>query len=169
MNAQQYQRIFAWFNARPRSKIALYIAGKGAVVTVYAAYSTLLGFLAWRRAPLFWGVFCVPAAAFLLGTALRAAIDRPRPYETLDFAPLFPKATKGKSMPSRHSFCAAAIAVTVGIYSLPLGAALGVLALLIAVTRVLTGVHYISDVLAGLAFGTLAGAAGFAVYFALIG
>ena len=57
-------------------------------------------------------------------------------------------------MPSRHCFSAAAIAV-VAVYCNPaLGAVLAVLALLIAVSRVVTGVHYISDVLAGLAFGS---------------
>ena len=37
----------------------------------------------------------------------------------------------------------------------PLGLALAVLAVVIAVCRVVTGVHYISDVLAGLAFGAV--------------
>ena len=40
---------------------------------------------------------------------------------------------------------------------------LAALACLIAATRVLTGVHYPSDVLAGLAFGALSAAAGFAL------
>ena len=44
-----------------------------------------------------------------MGTLLRAAINRPRPYEALNFTPLFPKDTKGQSMPSRHCFSAAAI------------------------------------------------------------
>ena len=37
----------------------------------------------------------------------------------------------------------------------PLGAVLAVLGVLIAISRVVTGVHYISDVLAGLAFGSV--------------
>ena len=98
----------------------------------------------------------VPAAVFLLGTALRAAIDRPRPYEAFGQPPLFPKDTRGKSMPSRHAFSAAGIAVTAWYVWPPLGVPAGALALVIAVTRVLSGVHYPGDVLAGLAFGSAA-------------
>ena len=94
---------------------------------------------------------------------LRRCIDRPRPYEALGFAPLFPKQTRGQSFPSRHCFSAAGIAVAAAFVSAPLAAVLAALACLIAATRVLTGVHYPSDVLAGLAFGALSAAAGFAL------
>lgn len=169
MNKAQYQAVFAWLRARPAALAALKAVSTGAVAAVYAVYIGLLGWLAWQRQPLFWGVLCVPAAAFLLGTALRAAIDRPRPYETLDFAPLFPKNTHGKSLPSRHSFCAAAIAVAAGAVSAPLGIGMAVLAVVIAVSRVLCGVHWPVDVLTGLAFGAAVGFAGFAAFLALIG
>ena len=58
-------------------------------------------------------------------------------------------------MPSRHCFSAAAIAGAAWFVIRPLGLALAVLAVVIAVCRVVTGVHYISDVLAGLAFGAV--------------
>ena len=97
----------------------------------------------------------VPAAAFLVGTLVRRVIDRPRPYAALGFAPLFPKDKPGQSMPSRHCFSAAAIAGAAWFVLRPLGIVLAVLGVLIAVCRVVTGVHYISDVLAGLAFGAV--------------
>ena len=59
-------------------------------------------------------------------------------------------------MPSRHAFSAAGIAVTAWYVWPPLGVPAGALALVIAVTRVLSGVHYPGDVLAGLAFGSAA-------------
>ena len=77
----------------------------------------------------------VPAAAFVVGTALRAAINRPRPYTKYGFVPLFPKDKTGQSMPSRHCFSA-------------------------------TGVHFVSDVLAGLAFGLVFAVAGRVAYIA---
>ena len=169
MDAARYKAVFAWFNARPAAKTALRAVSLGAVAAVYAAYLGMLGWLAWRRQPLFWGVLCVPAAAFLIGTALRAGIDRPRPYEALGFKPLFPKSTHGQSMPSRHCFCAAAIAAAGWTVWPPLGMALAAMALLIAASRVLTGVHYPGDVLAGLAFGAAVGAGGFRLFFAFIG
>lgn len=169
MTKAQYQAVFTWFRARPAAKAVLKAVSGGAVAAVYAVYIGLLGWLAWQRQTLFWGVLCVPAAAFLTGTALRAALDRPRPYEALGFAPLFPKSTRGKSLPSRHSFCAAAIAVAAGAVSTPLGAGMAALAAVIAATRVLCGVHWPADVLTGLAFGAAVGLAGFAAFYAVIG
>lgn len=163
MNAQQYRAILGWFSARPRARAALRFVCTGAVAGVYVLYLGLLAWLALTRQPRFWAAAGVPAGVFLLGTALRRAIDRPRPYEALGFAPLFPKDTRGQSFPSRHCFSAAGIAVTAWYICPPLAAVLAALAALIAVTRVLTGVHYPSDVLAGLAFGALAARLGFAL------
>ena len=64
-------------------------------------------------------------------------------------------------MPSRHCFSAAAIMVAAFTVWVPLGVAACLLAAVVAVTRVLTGVHYPSDVLAGLAFGAGAAVIGF--------
>ena len=156
MNEQQYRTVIGWFNARPAAKKALRAVSTGSVVAVYLLYLVLLAWLAWHAmwAPL--GVTAVvPAAAFVVGTALRAAINRPRPYTKYGFVPLFPKDKTGQSMPSRHCFSAAAIAGTAWYVLPPLGAVLAVLGVLIAISRVVTGVHYISDVLAGLAFGSV--------------
>ncbi len=169
MSREQYEAIFAWFRARPKAKAILKAADAVAVAAVYAVYLGLLGLLAWQRSVLFWGVLLVPAFAFLTGTALRAALNRPRPYETLGFTPLFAKATHGKSMPSRHSFCAAAIAVAAAAVNGPLGMMLLILALFIATTRVLIGVHWPGDVIVGLAFGFAVGIVGFALFFRLVG
>lgn len=156
MNEQQYRTVIGWFNARPAAKKALRAVSTGAAAAVYLLYLGLLAWLAWHAmwAPL--GVTAVvPAAAFVVGTALRAAINRPRPYTKYGFVPLFPKDKTGQSMPSRHCFSAAAIAGTAWYVLPPLGAVLVVLGVLIAISRVVTGVHYISDVLAGLAFGSV--------------
>ena len=155
MTAQRYQAIFDWFRARPAALRALGYAQKISVLGVYLVYGTVLAVTLWQRNGQFWRVLAVPAAVYVLGTLLRAAINRPRPYEALNFTPLFPKDTKGQSMPSRHCFSAAAIAGTAWDVLPPLGAVLAVLGVLIAISRVVTGVHYISDVLAGLAFGSV--------------
>lgn len=149
-----------WLRARPALCRLIRLFAKGSVAGIYLLYAGLLGWLALSRDIRFWRVLLVTGAVFVAGTALRAAINRPRPYETLGCAPLFPKDTVGKSMPSRHSFSAAVIAAAAWAIWPPLGIAGAVFALLIAATRVLTGVHYPSDVLAGLAFGGLAGLAG---------
>lgn len=161
MTAQRYQAIFDWFRARPAALRALGYAQKISVLGVYLVYGAVLAVTLWQHSGQFWRVLAVPAAVFVLGTLLRAAINRPRPYETLNFTPLFPKDTKGQSMPSRHCFSAAAIVAAAFTVWVPLGVAACLLAAVVAVTRVLTGVHYPSDVLAGLAFGAGAAVIGF--------
>ena len=128
---------------------------RSAVALVYLLYLGMLAWLAWHRMGQLWPALVVPASAFVVGTLVRKLIDRPRPYTALGFTPLFPKDKTGQSMPSRHCFSAAAMAGTAWYVLPPLGAVLAVLGVLIAISRVVTGVHYISDVLAGLAFGSV--------------
>lgn len=168
MTAAGYEAIFAWFRARPAAKTALRVTSKGAVAVVYTTYALAVLVAAWQgQNPdgdcgwrLLATLVAVPGTVFVLGTALRAGINRPRPYEALGFTPLYPKSTQGQSLPSRHCFAAAAIAVTIGSYSPAAGAVLGLLALLLAVCRVLMGHHYPSDVAAGLVFGAALAALG---------
>ena len=106
----------------------------------------------------------IPASCFLLVTALRPIINRQRPYDALDAEPVGRyRRGKGKSMPSRHAASAAAIAFAV-VYVFPHPAAalsMIALALLIAALRVLSGQHYISDVLAAVLLSTLVSLAGY--------
>ncbi|MBQ8618939.1 MAG: phosphatase PAP2 family protein [Clostridia bacterium] len=98
-------------------------------------------------------VLLVPAACFMACTALRPIIGRERPYDHFDAEPVGRyKRGKGKSMPSRHTACAAAIALAAA-YAFPHPAivvSMVLLCVLIASLRVLCGQHYISDVLAAL-------------------
>ena len=160
LTAARYRAMLDWLRARPALCRLIHFLAIGSVVCIYVLYAGLLGWLAWNRDMQFWQVLLVTCAVFVSGTVLRAVINRPRPYTALGFAPLFPKNTVGKSMPSRHSFSAAVIAAAAWAVWPPLGAAGAVFALLIALTRVLSGVHSPSDVLVGLAFGGLAGLAG---------
>ena len=102
----------------------------------------------------------VPGITFWVGTALRTRLDRPRPYDQPGFTPLVQKDTHGRSFPSRHALSAAVLAM-VWLYFYPaVGWCMIVIALLIAVVRVLTGVHHIRDVAAGLALGFACGFVG---------
>ena len=104
-------------------------------------------------------VIGVPAAVFVLCTVLRAAINRPRPYDALGFRPLLPfKPGKGKSMPSRHAASAVVIACALMYVWPPLGLLSVPLAAFICLSRVLSGMHYPSDVLAAIALALAAGA-----------
>ena len=93
--------------------------------------------------------------------AARYLLNFPRPYEKYDITPIFPKNTVGKSFPSRHTASAAVIAGAFLYVSLPLGAVFLVIALLIAASRVVGGVHFTRDVAAGVLYALLCSA----VYF----
>lgn len=167
MTADRYRAVIGWFNARPAAKKLLRAVSLGSVAAVYLLYAGLAVLMMLRGNSLLWPLLAVPAVVFVLGTALRRAINRPRPYETLGFTPLFPKDTKAQSLPSRHCFSAACIAVAAIPVSPAAAAVLAGLAVVIALTRVLCGVHYISDVLVGLVFGAAASRLGLILYFTL--
>ena len=125
---------------------------------MYAAYPALL-VLIWisgdlRR--LAWNLL-IPAISFVLLTVIRARINRPRPYEAWPIDPLIHKDTKGNSMPSRHVFSSAVIAMAWLAFWPPAGIFFLAVTAAAAVIRVLGGVHYPSDVAAGFAAGVAAG------------
>lgn len=98
---------------------------------------------------------------FVLVSLFRKFANRPRPYEALAIDPLIPKQKKGQSFPSRHVFSAFVIAMCWLFYVPPVGMVLLVLSAVLAAVRVVGGVHYVSDVLAGALIGILSGFVGF--------
>ena len=126
-------------------------------VCAVSCLCTLLTLMLRRDIRLIRALF-VPAACFLAVTALRPLINRQRPYDRFQAEPAGSyRSGKGKSMPSRHTASAAAIALAV-MYAFPVTWAfvsMTGLCLLIAALRVLSGQHYISDVLAAIALSLL--------------
>ncbi len=99
----------------------------------------------------------VPGVTLLGSFVMRKLINRPRPYEKFEYNSLISKDKNGQSFPSNHSTCAFVIAMAGFTVSIYLGFGLLVIALIIALTRIFSGVHFISDVLAGSILGILAG------------
>ena len=133
-------------------------AGKTATGVMYAAYPLLLiRYAIGGSGRELLAAVLIPGIGFILLTAVRARINRPRPYETWEIDPLIHKDTKGNSMPSRHVFSSAVISMA----WLPVSAAAGIFFLILsaaaALIRVLGGVHYPSDVIAGFAAGVICG------------
>ena len=127
---------------------------------IYILYPLTLVLLLWQRNMLFLPVLFVPLAGFLSVTYLRRWCNAPRPYEVYGLPPLVSKNTRGLSFPSRHCACAAVIAVSLWKVSWAMGLACGIAALVIAACRVLAGVHFPRDVIAGLALGGMIGLVG---------
>src|SRR4029450_10148519 len=125
------------------------------ILTVGVAISAY-GLWRWRKPsiPLF--VSSVVLGQMLISNTIKVAIDRARPE-------LRPRATfSGTSFPSGHTTAAAptylAVALVLGIAPSPrtraaLAGAAVAIAVAVGSTRVLLGVHWFSDVLAGLVIG----------------
>lgn len=105
---------------------------------------------------LFTTVLIMGEGFFLLSLG-RSLYNRPRPYQTWDIQPLIKKDSLGKSFPSRHVFSATTIAMFTLLLNPWLGGTMLFLAAILAILRVLGGVHYPSDVLAGYVIGILVG------------
>ena len=145
---QRYEQWAAPLRGRPGVVRALNIVNHGIVVVFYAAYALLLGWACvsdpWKLAPLV-GVTAVGLAAV---SFFRRRFNAPRPYECCSIAPLI----------ARHAFSAFAIAASWFAGSAPVAVVLLVAAVVLAVCRVLGGVHFPRDVVVGALIGSATGA-----------
>ncbi|MDO5784575.1 MAG: phosphatase PAP2 family protein [Eubacteriales bacterium] len=161
MTVQDYENWTSALRRHPQLTHTLLFLNKILTRLIYVLYPLLLVYLALQRDSRLLRVLLVPAVSFVLLSLFRSYVNAPRPYEALEIQPLIHKSTKGHSFPSRHVFSVAAIAWAYG-YIVPwAGIVLTVLAVLMAYIRVLGGVHFPRDVIAGLLVGELSGIIGF--------
>lgn len=144
---------------------AIYVAYPCLLVYLFfwnpSATSTLNHFLSSD----FFAAFIVPLVCFVLLSLVRKAINAPRPYEVFETAPLITKDTKGKSFPSRHVFSIFVIATTFW-FKCPLpevAIVIFILGILLALLRVVLGVHFTKDVIAGALLGIIMATLGFSL------
>ena len=156
MTKQQYERISAPFRA-PRRRKLLNVANRALTIATYAFYIGLCGLWLIGRDARLLPLLLIPGVPFVLVSLFRKWHDAPRPYEALDIDPLIAKDTRGKSFPSRHVFSVFVIAVAASLLSPVATAALCLTGLVMAYIRVVGGVHFPRDVIAGAAAGTAAG------------
>lgn len=163
--ASFYRRLSAPLRRHPRWVTVLRFANRAIEVIMYGAYLVMLAGLAWRGlrlgqfgglAPL-WRVVLVPGVGFVLLSLVRQRLNTPRPYEQWPISPLISREKTGDSFPSRHVFSATVIAMAALWLDWRWGLLLLTLALLLAVIRVVGGVHYPRDVAAGLVCGLVVG------------
>ena len=147
--------------ASDKKKKCLAAIGKTCVYTNVVLFACVLILLALGKNP--WDS-AVAAAAAALGycvvTVSRKLINSPRPYEVYDFYTVKPRDKEGESFPSRHCYSAFVITTLSWLVSPVASAALLLLAVLIAVTRVLLGIHFVRDVMVGGAVGVVFGIIG---------
>lgn len=161
MTAEQYNRWSQPFRDDPRLLKVLVVGNKVETYLFYVLYPLLIAILAATANPLLLKALLVPAVAFVVVSAFRKLYNAPRPYEQLEIDPLIKKDTLGKSFPSRHVFSVYMIAMAWLPFCFPVGVVLLLLGVDMMFIRVVGGVHYPQDVLAGALCGILAGVLGF--------
>jgi diacylglycerol kinase family enzyme len=111
----------------------------------------------WTRRAALRGLAGMAIASTTANVVAKQIVGRTRPDPPLTFAGRRPRLPRTTSFPSGHAASAAAFATGVALEVPALAVPIGGLAALVAVSRVVTRVHYPSDVLAGCALGTAAG------------
>lgn len=155
-----YETITAGIRKRGNGRQLLTAADRLLAAVMYAAYPVLLAVTAMRGTEVRVTVLSyilVPGISFLLLSFVRSRINRKRPYEEWKIDPLIHREGMGNSMPSRHVFSAVLISMCILRQNVFLGVIFLILSACIAVVRVLGGVHYPWDVIAGYLIGAAAG------------
>lgn len=163
MKKETYIKMTQPFRDNPKLAKCLHILNRFCTGGMYLAYPILLMYLFFTKDTMWTRALFVPAVSFVLLSFVRKGINRKRPYEKFELPPVIPKKTKGNSFPSRHVFSSAIIAMTFLMVS-PwswLGVIFLGLTVILASVRVLSGVHYISDVLAGLLVAVICAVLGY--------
>ena len=171
MKKETYIKMTQPFRENPDLAKGIHMANKLCTGVMYLAYPVLLVYLffygKYSSYFRFWRALYVPAISFVLLLVFRSFVNRPRPSENFDVPPVIKKDTKGKSFPSRHVFSATIIAMTFVLMS-PwswLGLIFLGVSILLAVVRVVSGVHYISDVVAGIIVAVVTAVLGYLVLY----
>ncbi len=105
------------------------------------------------------GLASLAVTSLVVNQVGKRIVPRERPVRTyLPIGRLAHRIPRSSSFPSGHAASAAAFAVGAAIECPPLAVPLGTLAAAVGFSRIYTGVHYLSDVVAGAAVGaTIAG------------
>ena len=161
MTKEQYEKISQPFKKKANCAKALRVVNLVLTCAVYVAYPALMLYLLITKSVHFQRCLFVPGVMFVAVSLLRKVINRPRPYETLDIEPIIHKEKSGQSMPSRHIFSVFVIAMTFLYINPYLSLPFFAIGVILALARVIGGVHYISDVLVGAAIGIVSGVIGY--------
>lgn len=164
MTKEKYEKMIDYFERSKVRSLILECICKIFPALCAAVYAAFIILLAIFRSGSFLKFVLIPLITFILVTVIRKLINRQRPYEALGYTPFLKyKEGKGQSFPSRH--CASAFIIAFACMSVHIGVGIGMLvvAALIGASRFVSGMHYLSDVLAGILFSLFIAVLGFVV------
>ena len=157
MNQKTFEWCVRFFSENLAARYTLHFIYKILPLTLFIAYPSLLVYaFFWQRQNIRM-LTIVPLGVFIAITIMRYIVNEQRPYERFDTPSVFGKTTKGKSFPSRHTASAFIIAMAFMYVDFWWGMLAMLIALLIELSRIMAGAHYIHDVLAGMAISIVAG------------
>lgn len=120
----------------------------------FVIYPIIIAYLFLIKHPLFIVTILKPSIAFIILTIFRKLVNRKRPYEIYNYEPLLSHKS-GQSFPSRHTLSAVIIALVCYDIHMILGIVMLILAIIIALSRIIAGLHHISDVIVAIIFAFL--------------
>ena len=149
-----YLSINQYLQKHPAYRHFIALVTKFSVYPFYGLYPAILVYLYMTNNDLLIEVTLKPFFMFLFVTLFRKMINRPRPYDQLPITPI-EEHKQGESFPSRHSASAFIIALMIIKVSLPLGIFALLCAIIVALSRLLGGLHYLSDIVAAILLSAL--------------
>ena len=149
MKDSNYLRLNRIMHQKKRYRVLVKVLEKMVTLLTFASYPLLLAYIYFKKIEWLIPMVLVPGFGFLAVTFIRSGINAKRPYEALEFEPSIMKDTTGHSFPSRHAFSIFMIAITYFFVDKGSGILVGFMGVLLCILRVLGGVHYIRDVVAG--------------------
>lgn len=163
MSEYSYIKLNRYMHSHPRLSRILVMLSESITLSVYIFYPifVILAFLIFGVGGLKFAL--VPLISIILLSFLRAKLNLPRPYEKMEIIPLYSKKTMGKAFPSRHTFAIFIIAFSAYFANSFLFIILTILGIILALLRVLLGVHYVRDVLAGFLFAVISALIGYVI------
>lgn len=158
MKKETYLKCIKFIESTPNGAKIINNLGKLFGFITVICYAFVIAGSAWGKLWTELAIYLGVPAVFFVGLSLfRRLYNAKRPYELYDFKPLIPKETIGKSFPSRHVFSIFAISTTLLYHYSFVGMILMYMGCFLAVIRVITGVHFPKDVIAGGIIGIVCG------------
>lgn len=163
MTKESYIKLTGYVRNHPRRIWLLNQTNHLLTAAVFLGFPVFLLTLFLKKDPFLLRAVLVPGISFLAVTLFRKVKNAPRPYEKFDIPPVLKKDTSGQSFPSRHVFSIFIIAATIFQVYRGIGIVLFVCGAVLALIRVIGGVHEPRDVIAGALIGLFCGFLGFSI------
>lgn len=134
--------------------LALFLSYPFVWIVIFLIFAWILFFN--RRKMYYFSLFFLSGfVSWIISVILKNIWKIPRPFATMHLTPLHSEV--GYSFPSGHATFFAALAVSMFLVDKKAGIIFSIIAILVGLSRIVIGVHYPTDVLAGLAVGALVG------------